>query len=50
MVRGPALPNRPIGTCTYQIEAILSEADGYIPKNAGKDELLKALHRITDGG
>ncbi len=31
-------------------EAILAEADGYILKNAGKDELLKALHRITDGG
>ncbi|RQO32599.1 DNA-binding response regulator [Taibaiella sp. KBW10] len=31
-------------------EAILAEADGYILKNAGKNELLKALHRITDGG
>jgi DNA-binding NarL/FixJ family response regulator len=50
MVRGPALPNRPIGIYTYQIEAILAEAEGYILKNAGKDELLKALHRITDGG
>lgn len=31
-------------------EAVLAEADGYILKNAGRDELLKALHRIMDGG
>ncbi len=31
-------------------EAVLAEADGYILKNAGQAELLKALHRITDGG
>lgn len=31
-------------------EAIFAEADGYILKNAGRDELLKALHRIIDGG
>lgn len=31
-------------------EAVLAEADGYILKNAGKDELLKAIHRITNGG
>lgn len=46
----PALRNRTPGIYTYKIEAILAEADGYIPKNAGKDELQKALHRITDGG
>lgn len=31
-------------------EAVLSEADGYILKNAGRNELLKALHRIVNGG
>lgn len=31
-------------------EAVLSEADGYILKNAGRDELLKALHRVANGG
>jgi len=31
-------------------EAVFSEADGYILKNAGRDELLKALHRISNGG
>ncbi len=31
-------------------EAVLAEADGYILKNAGKDELLKAIHRIANGG
>lgn len=31
-------------------EAIMAEADGYILKNAGKEELLHALHRITNGG
>lgn len=31
-------------------EAVFAEADGYILKNAGRTELLKALHRITDGG
>jgi two-component system, NarL family, nitrate/nitrite response regulator NarL len=30
-------------------EAILAEADGYILKNTGKAELLKAMHRIADG-
>lgn len=31
-------------------EAIMAEADGYILKNAGRNELLQALHRIADGG
>lgn len=31
-------------------EAVLAEADGYILKNAGKAELLTALHRIMNGG
>jgi len=31
-------------------QVLLAEADGYILKNAGRDELLKALHRIADGG
>jgi len=31
-------------------EAINAEADGYILKNAGKKELLIALHRITNNG
>ncbi len=31
-------------------EAIMAEADGYILKNAGKKELLQALHRIINGG
>ncbi len=31
-------------------EAVLAEADGYILKNSGRDELLQALHRITNGG
>lgn len=31
-------------------EAVFAEADGYILKNAGREELLKALHRIVDGG
>jgi two-component system nitrate/nitrite response regulator NarL len=31
-------------------EAVMAEADGYILKSSGKDELLKALHRITGGG
>jgi DNA-binding NarL/FixJ family response regulator len=31
-------------------EAILAEADGYILKNAGQEELHRALHRISDGG
>lgn len=31
-------------------EAVMAEADGYILKNSGRDELLKALHRITNGG
>ena len=31
-------------------EAVFAEADGYILKNAGRDELLKALHRIVNGG
>jgi len=31
-------------------EAIMAEADGYILKNSGRDELLNALHRITNGG
>ena len=31
-------------------EAVLAEADGYILKNAGRSELLQALHRITNGG
>ncbi|RYE12351.1 MAG: response regulator transcription factor [Sphingobacteriales bacterium] len=31
-------------------EAIMAEADGYILKNAGRTELLQAMHRITSGG
>jgi two-component system nitrate/nitrite response regulator NarL len=31
-------------------EAVMAEADGYILKSSGKAELLKALHRITEGG
>ncbi|MNJ93163.1 Transcriptional regulatory protein DegU [compost metagenome] len=31
-------------------EAVLAEADGYILKNSGRNELLQALHRITNGG
>jgi len=31
-------------------EAILAEADGYILKSSGKEELLSALHRIINGG
>lgn len=31
-------------------ECIAAEADGYILKNAGRDELLKALHRINNDG
>lgn len=31
-------------------EAVLAEADGYILKNSGKDELLSAIHRIINGG
>jgi len=31
-------------------EAIMAEADGYILKKAGKDEMLTALHRISEDG
>ncbi|WP_374445923.1 response regulator [Epilithonimonas sp.] len=31
-------------------EAVLAEADGYILKNSGKNELLSAIHRISNGG
>jgi two-component system nitrate/nitrite response regulator NarL len=31
-------------------EAVMAEADGYILKNAGRTELLQAMHRITSGG
>lgn len=31
-------------------EAIMSEADGYILKNSGREELLQALYRITNEG
>ncbi len=31
-------------------ESISAEADGYILKNAGREELLKALHRIMNDG
>ncbi|GAB2683751.1 response regulator transcription factor [Mucilaginibacter koreensis] len=31
-------------------EAVMAEADGYILKNAGRNELLQALHRIQTGG
>ena len=31
-------------------EAVLAEADGYILKNAGRSELLTAIHRIVNGG
>lgn len=30
--------------------AVMAEADGYILKSSGREELLKALHRITRGG
>ena len=29
---------------------LLAEAEGYVLKNTGKDELLEAIHRIADGG
>jgi DNA-binding NarL/FixJ family response regulator len=33
------------------VNKILSaEAEGYVLKNTGKDELLEAIHRISDGG
>jgi len=31
-------------------EAIMAEADGYILKNSGREELLQALYRITNDG
>jgi len=31
-------------------EVVMAEADGYILKNAGRTELLQALHRISNGG
>lgn len=31
-------------------DAVMAEADGYILKNAGRTELLQAMHRITEGG
>ncbi len=31
-------------------EAVMAEADGYILKNAGRTELLQAMHRIINGG
>ncbi len=31
-------------------EAVMAEADGYILKNSGKEELLNALYRITNDG
>lgn len=31
-------------------EAVLAEADGYILKSSGKEELLSALYRILNGG
>jgi two-component system nitrate/nitrite response regulator NarL len=31
-------------------EAVMAEADGYILKNAGRNELLQAMHRIASGG
>lgn len=31
-------------------EAVNAEADGYILKNSGQNELLQALHRITNDG
>lgn len=31
-------------------EAVMAEADGYILKNAGRSELLQAVHRIASGG
>lgn len=30
--------------------SVLAEADGYVLKSSGKDELLSALHRINNGG
>ena len=31
-------------------EAVMAEADGYILKNSGREELLNALYRIASGG
>ncbi len=31
-------------------DAVMAEADGYILKSSGKQELLKALHKVTNGG
>lgn len=31
-------------------QAVMAEADGYILKSSGKEELLSALHRISNGG
>jgi len=31
-------------------EAVMAEADGYILKNSGREELLLALHKITNNG
>ncbi len=31
-------------------DIVMSEAEGYILKNAGKQELLKALNKISEGG
>lgn len=31
-------------------EAILAEADGYILKSAGREELIKAINRVGNGG
>lgn len=31
-------------------EAVMAEADGYILKNSGREELLQALHRISNEG
>ncbi len=31
-------------------DAVMAEADGYILKNSGKEELVKALHKVCNGG
>ena len=38
------------GSAAMVKEVIIAEADGYILKNAGKNELLNALHKISNNG
>ena len=34
----------------YVVKAIQAGADGYLLKGASKEEFLKALHKISEGG